>query len=664
MAGERHILPPQKSLMGGKWQQVSSPSFSRRAVVLGLFVVTFLAFSTPYCDLVMQGTWVGLTSFPISAFFALCFLIAINVLFLRWRKSWRPEEILLVYVMALVAAGIPSFGWTGLLIPYLAGPFYFATPENNWAQVLHPYLPHPLFPKNRETVVWLYEGLPQGVPTPWHDWLLPLTTWTLLGWSVYAVFFCLSALLRKPWVERERLVFPLMQLPLEMAGVIRRHSTHFFQSGLMWMGFANAFFVHAVNGLHYYMPWLPSINVHLIPLDTYFADRPLRAITPFWVRILFSIIGLAYMLPLELSFSLWACYFFFLAQQVVADALGVPMQNIQAYPVKDFVAHQMFGGILTYAVYSLWVARDHWRIVLKHAIGRNKGADSKEALPYAVAFWGILLGLTAIVVFGWKFGAGSRWTLTLFSLYFLVHLVAVRLVCEGGMLYVQHPFRPINFLLAVFGSQGVGTRPLPLLVLFDHLLMLDNRSPLMPSIVQGLRVGDDLQMPRRPLMAAMMVSAALAMVLSYPAYLRLMYRHGGNNLHQWFTTYYTRNLYCTWTAHLLTTGKLPEPKVLVTIGFGALTMFVLLFFHRNFLWFPIAPIGYLMGASWPMINFWFPVMVAWVVKGLVLRYGGGRLYRELLPFFLGLIFGEFFSAGFWVLVDFLMGVRGHVIFSF
>lgn len=89
-----------------------------------------------------------------------------------------------------------------------------------------------------------------------------------------------------------------------------------------------------------------------------------------------------------------------------------------------------------------------------------------------------------------------------------------------------------------------------------------------------------------------------------------------------------------------------------------------LLMHRNFLWFPIAPIGYLMGASWPMVNFWFSVLVAWAVKGLVLRYGGGRLYRQLLPFFAGLIFGEFFSAGFWVIVDFFTEVRGHVIFLF
>ncbi|MCS7265951.1 MAG: hypothetical protein NZ805_14100 [Armatimonadetes bacterium] len=636
---------------------------SVHSFLIGAVIVALIAILTPYSDLVMQGTWVGLTSFPISAFFALCALVGINAVLAHFGKAFSPAEILLIYTMALVAAGIPSFGWTGLLIPYLAGPFYFATPENNWAQILHPHLPKFLFPQQRESAIWLYEGLPKGVPIPWGDWLLPLAMWTILGCSVYAVFFCLSALLRKPWVEQERLVFPLMQLPLQMVGAAKLERP-FFRSIGMWLGFAIAFSVHAINGLRYYLPFLPSFNVHLISLDSYFTQRPFRAITPFWVRILFSIIGLAYFLPLELSFSLWLFYFFFLVQQILADWWGLPLKNVQAYPVKDFVAHQMFGGIIVYALYSFLAAKEHWRTILRKAFGHNSENESDEALPYSFAFWGIFFGLAFIVLWGWKAGAGLIWTIVIFVLFFLTHLVAVRLVCEGGMLYVQHPFRPINFLLATFGSLGIGTRHLPMLVLFDHLLMLDNRSPLMPCILQGLRVADAAQINRRRAKVAMAISVLTAMLLSYFAYLRLMYQYGGNNLHFWFTTYYTRNLYGTWTAHLLTNGEAANPKVLVTIAIGAATMLGLIFMHRNFLWFSVAPIGYLMGASWPMINFWFPVMVAWSIKALVLRYGGGKLYRNLLPFFLGLIFGEFFSAGFWVIVDLFTKVRGHVIFSF
>ncbi len=331
-----------------------------RATLLGLGASLLLALLTPYSDLVLQGTWVGLTAFPISAFFVLCALLGLNAVLALWSKALPLQELLVVYVMVLVAAGIPSFGWTGLLIPYLAGPFYFATPENNWAEILHPHLPRFLFVSDREAVVWLYEGLPQGVSIPWHLWIIPLTYWTLLGISVCVVFFCLSALLRKPWGEQERLVFPLMHLPLEMAG-FGSSPQSLFRSRLMWIGSFVAFSVHTLNGLRYHVPWLPSLNVHLISLDGLFTDRPWRAITPFWVRILFSIIGLAYLLPLEVSFSLWAWYFLFLAQQVLADWWGIPLRNVQAYPVKDFVAHQMFGGILVYALYNFWAAREHWR---------------------------------------------------------------------------------------------------------------------------------------------------------------------------------------------------------------------------------------------------------------------------------------------------------------
>jgi len=232
------------------------------------------------------------------------------------------------------------------------------------------------------------------------------------------------------------------------------------------------------------------------------------------------------------------------------------------------------------------------------------------------------------------------------------------------MLYVQHPFRPLNIMLAAVGTSGLGISRIPMLVYFDHLFMLDNRSPLMPSLMQSLRIGDAASLNRRRLFGALAISVLMAMLSSYWSYLRLMYRHGGLSLNLWFTSYYTRNLYCTWTNQLVTNGEPAAPLTLFTMLIGGGTMLGLLFMHRNFLWFPLHPIGYLMGASWPMINFWFPVFIAWMIKGLVLRYGGAKLYRQLLPGFLGFILAEFLSAGLWAVIDFCTGVKGHEIFSF
>ena len=46
--------------------------------------------------------------------------------------------------------------------------------------------------------------------------------------------------------------------------------------------------------------------------------------------------------------------------------------------------------------------------------------------------------------------------------------------------------------------------------------------------------------------------------------------------------------------------------------------------------------GYLM---------WGSFFLVWVVKALVVRLGGARLYRRLAPLFLGIAFGHFFTAG-------------------
>jgi hypothetical protein len=111
-------------------------------------------------------------------------------------------------------------------------------------------------------------------------------------------------------------------------------------------------------------------------------------------------------------------------------------------------------------------------------------------------------------------------------------------------------------------------------------------------------------------------------------------------------------------------GEPATPLAFLTMGAGAASMWALTFAHRTYAWWPLHPIGYLMGASWPMINFWFPVFLGWLIKTAVLSLGGHKVYRRLLPGFLGLVLAEFLSAGLWVVIDLLAGMRGHEIFSF
>ena len=60
--------------------------------------------------------------------------------------------------------------------------------------------------------------------------------------------------------------------------------------------------------------------------------------------------------------------------------------------------------------------------------------------------------------------------------------------------------------------------------------------------------------------------------------------------------------------------------------------------------FPLSPLGFAIASSYSVF-IWFPAFIVWVAKSLIVRFGGARLYRRFVPFFLGLALGHFFSAG-------------------
>ena len=94
-------------------------------------------------------------------------------------------------------------------------------------------------------------------------------------------------------------------------------------------------------------------------------------------------------------------------------------------------------------------------------------------------------------------------------------------------------------------------------------------------------------------------------------------------------------------------------------GLGAFLMGLLTFIKNRFVGFPIHPIGLAIGLPHPVQLIWPSVFFAWLLKALILKYGGPRLYTRLRPFFLGLVLGAFGSAGLWLLIDLCTGMTGN-----
>ena len=212
-----------------------------RAILIGLVLVIVQTAITPYNDYYLQGTDISGNHFPLGAVFTLIFLtLVINPILKKAvpRATLSPAELMVIWVMMGVASAIPSKGMIGYLLPYLAAPVYFATPENEWAETLHPHFPEWLIVWDTHAVTDFYEG---ESSVPWVLWIKPLIVWTVFILLLYCLIICVSIVVRKQWIERERFIFPLVTIPVEM---VQQASTHrpldgFFQESTNMGGVCN-----------------------------------------------------------------------------------------------------------------------------------------------------------------------------------------------------------------------------------------------------------------------------------------------------------------------------------------------------------------------------------------------------------------------------------------
>src|SRR5262249_29001530 len=151
------------------------------------------------------------------------------------------------------------------------------------------------------------EGAVPGRGVPWGLWMVPLAAWTVHALLLYAAFFFLVALLRRPWIEHERLTFPLVQVPLEIVGRERvpTGGREFFGNPWTWAGILLPVCIHSANALHNFYPSLPPALTTPIPIGQALVDRPWSVLSGARIYVHFAAVGLAYLLAGDVSLSLW-----------------------------------------------------------------------------------------------------------------------------------------------------------------------------------------------------------------------------------------------------------------------------------------------------------------------------------------------------------------------
>jgi hypothetical protein len=208
-----------------------------------------------------------------------------------------------------------------------------------------------------------------------------------LALAFFFAIFCVSVLLRRQWLDYDRLTFPLTHPPLEMTEGVDEPRTIFawlLRQRLIWLGALIPFVVHSVNGLHFYFPAVPEIRLSF-PLNQYLTSYLFSQIGPFIAIVHFSVIGVAFLLPSDLAFSLWFFFFVFMGQSVLLTYWGWQLPNFPGYATPAHAGLQMLGAFFAIVTHLILVGRKHWRQVITNE------TPSDEPISYRTALLGFLL---------------------------------------------------------------------------------------------------------------------------------------------------------------------------------------------------------------------------------------------------------------------------------
>ena len=610
-----------------------------RAVVLGIVL-------TPLNVLfLVRGLWLwgGVTGDD-SLFINTVGGIFLGAVLNRWLQHRRPRwafsagELLTVYLMLALGTGLTCSLWDvgGSAYIYMTYPFWFATAQNRWQELVWPNLPTWLTVQDREVL----EGFYRGSASPYamrilKAWAAPALWWTCLVSTIMWVALCLNSILRRRWADEEKLAFPMTVLPVQLADA--RYSL--LKSKLFWVGAGVAAGLAVWNTLTALAPSLPRVPMGW-DFETLMENNPpwnfLRFYGFSWAP---WHLGLAYLIPLDLCFSLFVFGLLWAAQYVVSGHLGWCIDKWSGFPYGD---EQTGGGFIALALVALWLDRRFLAQVLRRAVGLRSplAEEHQEALGYRTAVFGAAGGLAAL---WWLLQRGhlAPWVIAAFlGDYFLMLIVICRIRAQlGAPSHQLFGASPSFVLPTLAGTKALGSRTMGMFYVLMPLLREQRNNPV-PLQLEGLKMAEGGRMERRPLAAAMAVVPVLALLAYFWATLHVGYHLGMTSAQASIWNLHVGENRTEELCAPLENPTHPDLSGSLAMLFSAAVTALLYYLKLRYVWWPLHPVAYPIAMSNTIAGIAPALFLTWLVKSLLLRYGGLRAHRTALPLFLGLLAGD------------------------
>ena len=630
-----------------------------RAALISLVIVIITAPAIFYGEVVFASRGHNIfwssgvpAPWPLTVLFVLTALTSIRAL---GRLRLTRPELLTVYSVVLVVT--PLFGIHVLFYSLSKVPsfYHMARIEPTWESAFINLIPTWWGPSSLSAVEGYFLG---GAAVPWSEWSLPLAAWGSFMLALYLANVCLLVLVQQQWVRHERLTFPLAQIPLESVGEARdgSHAARLPVSKAFWVGMAIAMGVGLVSQLSLRLPSVPPLPLEYTVM-TGPVVGPLSAVGNVQIWLHPWLISLAYIIPAELSFSVWFLWLVRIGLCAVAIGFGAEPGSAEDWWRWSFPAptNQATGALVALAIWALWTARKHLARALRVAFSRrHAGEDRDEPLPYRWALIGLAVCVGWLVAFFVLSGCRLSFGLAYVALLVGLYLAYARLQAEAAL-------DPFFWWFNDIAAMGVGMRnllPQETLALYT---MNWAGAPLPSRIfsacslntLTSFKVADANSTNLRRLTYLLVATFGVALALGMFVTLTAMYRHGfamtAAGKGDYFVTWaLLEDGYAMWYDITSEEGRQLGAVLYMAAG-GVVTVFLGLM-RLRFVWWPFHPIGYLLSNSIPQAMGTFPFFIAWALKTLVTRYGGLRLYRKTIPLAIGLIVGDLLNSSLWNIV--------------
>ena len=629
-----------------------------RSAILGVGIVLAVVMGAPYSIWMVRSSEITWSYFPTSVGFCFMAIWLANALVRRVREGWalQSAELAVIAIMGLAATGIPTF-IVGTVLSILASPYYGATPENDWAGNIHPYLPNWVMPApDGDAMRWFYEGLPKGQSVPFEAWGGPLFWLLSLIFTVYFVCFCLVVIFRRQWVDHERLVFPLMEMPRLL---IDDGGQPILRTKGFWVGVAIPAGMILFNIIGSFYIGFPKLNFnHAVDMQLS-QDFPTISL-----MLYFPVIGFMYLVSTSVSFSVVFFYLVAVVQEGITRRIGYDVTRPDAFVWgMQSLSWQAWGGFTAMVLISLWMARRHLKAVLRQVFGGERTIDdSEEMVSYRMAVYGFVIGMVYILVWLWRSGMDLHIAALFIAGVLIAYYGITRIVVQAGVYFLTPPVGAQAFTLAITGTSVGGHNLVALGISYSWFG--DVQSTFMLAAAHAARLGE-LYKLRRSMTLALGLAVLVGFISCLYFVLTLCYKYGAGNFGSW---YFVAGGGAGGMAFNGVIRHFNEPwptdwNKLSYFGIGMVAYSLLAFLQYRFHWWPLHPVGITVAPLWMTRLIVFSVFLAWICKSSIMRYGGISAYRDARPFFMGLIAGYFLGIGISYLVDifFFMG-EGHAYF--